>query len=427
MRRYRQDEEIVVRRLLDRLAAETDDPTDAELRRAARLAAAEGRSPHERRYTRARSWRPFRARWAAAGATALLVATGLGFAFASWLTPAASSAESEVVGLGFLPATGWTVVQTGLPGSAESARAVAANVPISAPDPQRGGQPLPALHAWPPWAIVMVAKFTARGEPTLDARFPIRELPLTFADARPVVVPGAAPTEYVLRAGVGGYNVEVSINFGREPTAGMLSSAETQIARVVVAPAAVTINVRPAIYGRQGPLVVSGSVTSGKEGEKVTLQYKQCGLYPTQFRDEAEVTTHEGGGWELETGVLANGVFRALSGGDVSNEVQVQKRVDVRLAPAPPRRFVVNVVERFQFWRKQVLIQRFHRGQKKWLLVKKLRLVNTDAAPGSVYVWSSTDEFGVDVPKGTTIRAVLPLAQAKPCHIGGYSNLLVTK
>ena len=334
MRRHRQDEELVIRRLLDRLAAEADDPTDAELRRAARLAAAEGRSPQERPSTRARPWRPLRARWAAAGATALLVATGLGFAFASWLTPAASSAESEVVGLGFLPATGWTVVQTGLPGSAESARAVAANVPISAPDPQRG-RPFPALHAWPPWAIVMVAKFTARGEPSLDARFPIRELPLTLADARPVGVPGAAPTEYVLRAGVDGYNVEVSINFGREPTAGMLSKAEAQIARVVVAPAAVTINVRPTIYGRQGPLVVSGSVTSGKEGEKVTLQYKQCGLYPTQFRDEAEVTTHEGGGWGLETGVLANGVFRALSGGDVSNEVQVQKRG--RRPPRPRR------------------------------------------------------------------------------------------
>ena len=74
-----------------------------------------------------------------------------------------------------------------------------------------------------------------------------------------------------------------------------------------------------------------------------------------------------------------------------------------------------------------MLIQRFHRGQRKWLLVKKLRLVNTDAAPGSIFVWSTTDEFAVDVAKGTTIRAVLPLAQAKPCHIGGYSNLLVTK
>jgi hypothetical protein len=217
------------------------------------------------------------------------------------------------------------------------------------------------------------------------------------------------------------------VTFGSEPTAKMLREAEEQIARLVVSPAAITISVRPTIYGRAGPLVVSGSVSSGQKDEKVVVQFKQCGLSPAQFRDLAEITTHEGGGWDIETGVGANGVFRALSGGDVSNEVQVQKRVDVRLAPAPPRRFEVHVVERSQFWRRQVLIQRFHRGQRKWLLVKKLRLENTGAAPGSVFVWSTTDEFAVPVAKGTTIRAVLPLDQARPCHIGGYSNLLVTK
>ena len=168
-------------------------------------------------------------------------------------------------------------------------------------------------------------------------------------------------------------------------------------------------------------------MTSGKADEKVTLQFKQCGLFPAQFRDHVEVTTHEGGGWGVETGVLANGVFRALSGGDVSNEVQVQKRVDVRLDASTAPAFRSPCRRALPFWRKQVLIQRFHRGQRKWLLVKKLRLVNTDAAPGSFFVWSSTDEFTVDVAKGTTVRAVLPLAQAKPCHIGGYSNLLVTK
>jgi hypothetical protein len=417
MRRGRHDEELLISRLLDRLADEAGDPTDAELRRVARLAAAEGRMPQQRPATR--PWRPLRLRWAVAVAAGMLVATGLGFGVATRLTPA-GSAKTDHIGLGFLPARGWTVVQSGIAGPSESARAVAANVPLFPADPSFG--PQPALGTWPPWGIVVVAAFRPRGDAAADAAFPVRSLPLSLADAR-----RAGITEYVLRAGVGGYNVDASVTFGSEPTAKMLREAEEQIARLVVSPAAITISVRPTVQGRMHPLVVSGSVTTGKQDEKVTLQFKQCGLFPAQFRDHAEVTTHEGGGWSLETGVLANGVFRALSGSDVSNEVQVQKRVDVRLQPAPPRRFVVNVVERFQFWRKQVLIQRFHRGQRKWLLVKKLRLVNTNAAPGSVYVWSSTDEFAVDVAKGTTIRAVLPLAQARPCHIGGYSNLLVTK
>jgi hypothetical protein len=30
------------------------------------------------------------------------------------------------------------------------------------------------------------------------------------------------------------------------------------------------------------------------------------------------------------------------------------------------------------------------------------------------------------VVKGTLLRATLPLSQAKPCYLGGYSNLLHT-
>jgi hypothetical protein len=418
MRRSREEQELVIRRLLARL--DEDGPSEINLRKAARAAAAEGRAPRERPVPGARPWRPLRLRWAAAVAVAMLLATGLGFGVASSLTPA-SSARTDFEGLGFLPATGWTVIQTGLAGPAESARAVAANVPLHEPNPELGFS-LPALGSWPSWGIVVVATLQTRGDAARDAAFPVRTLPLHFADAVQVT-----EMEHVLRAGVGGYNVEVSISFGSEPTDEMLSAAEDQIARLVVAPADITISVRPTIYGRQGPLVVSGSVSSGKEHEKVVVQFKQCGLFPAQFRDHAEITTHEGGGWSIETGVSANGAFRALSGGDTSNEVQVQKRVDIRLAPFPSRRYEVHVVERSQFWRRQILIQRFHRGQQKWLLVKKLLLENTGAAPGSIFVWSTTDKFRVDVPKGTTIRAVISLAQAKPCHIGGYSNLLVTK
>jgi hypothetical protein len=425
MRQDRHDQEHVIRELLARLADEAGDPAEGELRRAARLAASEGRSPEQRPAAKPRPWRPLRARWAASGAAALLVATALGFGVASWLTPT-SSARTDVEGFGFLPATGWTVIQVGLGGSAESTRMVAANVPIQPAGPG-SLVPLPALKAWPSWGIVISAMLSARGNAARDARFPVRSLPLSLADARPVTAAGHPTLEYVLRAAVDGYNVDASVTFASEPTDEMFRKAEEQIERLVVSPAAITITVRPTVYGRQGPLGVSGSVTSGKADEKVTVQFKQCGLFPLQFRDHAEITTHEGGGWSIETGVGANGTFRAVAGGDVSNEVAVQKRADVRLAPAPPKRYAVQVVERMSFWRKRVLIQRFDRRAGKWVVVKRLLLVNSGAAPGSTFVWSTTDEFQVDVPKKTTIRAVLPLDQAKPCHIGGYSNLLVTK
>ena len=302
---------------------------------------------------------------------------------------------------------------------------VAANVPISPGDPRRG-QP-PALHAWPPWTTVIDATLKARGEPARDLAFPVRSLPLSLADARPVTVPGQPTLEYVLRAGVNGYNVDASVTFASEPTAAMFEKAEEQIARLVVAPAAITITVRPTIYSRTQAarrLRLGDEREGGREGDAAVQAVRAL---PAPVPRPRRGDDARGRRLGIETGVLANGVFRALSGGDVSNEVQVQKRADIRLEPSPARRFEVHVVERMSFWRKQVLIQRFHRGQRKWLLVKKLRLVNSDAAPGSSFVWSSTDEFTVDVAKGTTVRAVLPLAQAKPCHIGGYSNLLVTK
>jgi hypothetical protein len=364
-------------------------------------------------------------RWAASGAAALLVATALGFGVASWLTPT-GSATTDVEGFGFLPATGWTVIQVGLGGSAQSTRMVAANVPIQPAGPGSLVS-APALKAWPSWGIVISATLSARGDPARDAKFPVRSLPLSLAGAKPVTWAGHPTQEYALRAAVNGYNVDASVTFATEPTDEMFRKAEEQIARLVVSPAAVMIDVRPRVQGRMEPLTVSGSVGSGKRDETVTVQFKQCGLRPSQFRDEFEVTTEDGGGWSVATTVSTNGVFRAVLGNETSNEVAVQKRADIRLAPEPPKRYEVQVVEQSSFWRKQVLVQRFDRRSRTWVLVKKLRLENQFAAPGSTVIWSTTDEFAVPVSKGTTIRAVLPRDQAKPCHIGGYSNLLVTK
>ena len=87
----------------------------------------------------------------------------------------------------------------------------------------------------------------------------------------------------------------------------------------------------------------------------------------------------------------------------------------------------MQVVARSSFWRKQWSCSRYDRQRARWANVKTLRLEHADAARGSVFVWSESDEFAVAVARGTTIRATMPRDQAKPCHIGGYSNLLVTK
>ncbi len=373
MRRHRQDQEQVIRTLLARLDDEAGDPTEAELRKAARLAAAEGRSPHERP-RRPRPWRPLRLRWACGRRGNTPVATGLAFGVASWLTPT-SSARTVVEGFGFLPATGWTVIQVGPPGLRRVDAQWWLRTSQSSPgDPGSGSSHSRFTHG-------------PRGRPLSTrpegARRPGPGRRLSGAQPAPDPggreaghVPDSRPSNTSSARASTATTSTPSVTFASEPTAAMFEKAEEQIARLVVAPAAITITVRPTIFGRHGAArrLRFGDEREGRrEGH---LQFKQCGLLPAQFRDSSRSRRTRAVAGPFETGVVANGAFRAISGGDVSNEVQVQKRVDVRLAPAPSRRFEVHVVERAQFWRKQVLIQRFHRGQEV-ALVKKLRLVNT--------------------------------------------------
>jgi hypothetical protein len=181
----------------------------------------------------------------------------------------------------------------------------------------------------------------------------------------------------------------------------------------------ISITVRPLV----NPLTASGFVSSGKAGETVTLQFRQCGVFPLQFRDQAEVRTEAGGSWIAGAGLTTNGAFRAVWGKAVSDEVKVLQRADVRLTPHPNRKYEVDVVSTLPFWKKRVLLQRFDRRGRTWVTVRKLVLQHT-FGPG--LIWSTTDRFTVDVPRRTAIRAVLLRDQAKPCFIAGYSSLRTT-
>lgn len=183
----------------------------------------------------------------------------------------------------------------------------------------------------------------------------------------------------------------------------------------------VSIAVRPAVYART-PLMVYGSVAGQ---ELVTVQFEQCGLYPVRFRDFVEVRPETNGAWTTQLGIPANGTLRAVAGGHASNEVKVLARPDVRIEPTRSGKYQVHVVSHLSFWRKRVQLQRLVRG-RGWVAMRTLRLEDSGAAPGSAFVWSSSDPFPVRLPKGTTLRAVLPAAQARPCYLAGYSKLIRT-
>jgi hypothetical protein len=214
---------------------------------------------------------------------------------------------------------------------------------------------------------------------------------------------------------------------GASAVAGLASAAAAApepvtLQRPAVAPSTVSLVVQPALVRRTDErMTILGSVSSGEAGRKVTIQFKACGLLPSQFRDVFETTTRAGGGFSLEElrpfNLGVSGVYRAVSGGEVSTEIRVQQRAAVYMRPVARGRFEVWVGGKVSFWRRFVLLQRFERRRGVWITMRRLVLTESPA---------QTAPFRPAVPKGTLIRAVFPRSQARPCYLAGYGPLLRT-
>jgi hypothetical protein len=428
-RERRADEEVG--RLWQRLPI----PTDEELRAAASTAAtyAQEAGPADRQP--ARSPR----RWAfVVVSVALLAASGLGFGLGSSLT-ASGQAGPSVVGFGFIPVREWSVMQTGALDANGLAEAVAANVRIHPAD--ASGRPEATLRALPRRGAVLWTTFLPRGDESVDGRFPARSLPLQVAEATPVAPikdrsTPARVVQYRLTAAVGGYNVETRIFFGSQPSGDELAAAQRQLSGLVVASNGITLVVQPRVVRdfRQR-LSIFGSVDSGNGGEKVRVQFKACGANPSEFRDTHETTTRAGGGFSFSQlqpfGPGISGTFRAVSGSSVSSDVPVQYQADVFLRYPRRGRFEAGVLGLVSLWRRQVLLQRYERARGIWITVR--RLVLTEQEGGGIPnpgipdlpqpVVFATEPFRAGVPKGTLIRVVFPLAQARPCYLAGVSEV----
>jgi hypothetical protein len=183
----------------------------------------------------------------------------------------------------------------------------------------------------------------------------------------------------------------------------------------------ITIRTYPSIVNWDQRVIVSGIVTPAKANESVTVQGKECGVPGVFFRSLWGASTNEGGGWEAEFYVRTKTVLRAVSGSDVSPDLTVRVRAAVYLAPMPGKR------GRFRVWvggvvrlvGKRVVIERFETATRKWRAVQSIVL---DERFGAGY----KEGFRIAVPKETTVRALLPLSQAKPCYLAGYSKLVRT-
>jgi hypothetical protein len=179
---------------------------------------------------------------------------------------------------------------------------------------------------------------------------------------------------------------------------------------------------QPTLVTWNQPVTASGTIGSGRSDQLVTVQLRPCD--EDAWRDLGEATTTSGGAWAVDLVANIGGFIRARSGDAVTDPVTIRQRPWVFFSQRRPGRFRAGVQAYRQFWHRKMAIQRFDTKTRTWVTVKRVLLTETAGSGAQSDVASTTDQFRVDVPKGTTLRATLPLSEARPCYLAGYSALL---
>jgi hypothetical protein len=123
----------------------------------------------------------------------------------------------------------------------------------------------------------------------------------------------------------------------------------------------------------------------------------------------------------MEVATAVTSMYRAAWRDARSAPVTIRQRASVLLArERAGSGFVVSVISKRSLWRKRVEVQR--RVGSAWRLVRTVRL--TDSVHSTGQVSASEARFRLPVPKGTLLRARLPLAEARPCYVESLSRVV---
>jgi hypothetical protein len=180
----------------------------------------------------------------------------------------------------------------------------------------------------------------------------------------------------------------------------------------------VTLRARSTVIRSDERPVLLGEISSGQAGEYVAVQGKECGVPGAFFRGIAGATTTDGGGWTTDQIIQrTTTAYRAVWKHSVSAPLTVRQRINVWLIRTG-KRFQVGVSGEVGNWdRKRVTIQRL-------TTVGWRRLTSVVVRSQGVITVARRGGLRFSVPKGTLLRAVLSLAQARPCYLAGYSQLI---
>ncbi len=170
---------------------------------------------------------------------------------------------------------------------------------------------------------------------------------------------------------------------------------------------------------RAASVGASGEISSGAQGEYVTVTGKECGIPGAFFRALGGGTTLAGGRYEVSVPIRTKTTLRAEWKEAKSATVVVTPRAYVSLTKERGGYEVGLASEAIQVDGKRIRVERL--TPTGWKLLQTV-VVKTGAYGG----WAEKDGLRFKVPKGTTLRAVLPRVQTGPCLLAGYSQLIRT-
>ena len=211
-------------------------------------------------------------------------------------------------------------------------------------------------------------------------------------------------------------------------TAAMSGTARTsaQPRSALAASEQIGLVVQPSVTWWGRPISIIGQIEGRRPDRKVTVQFDECGGATRGFVDVAETTTRDDGSFSVNwLRGRASGAYRAVSGNSVSKEVSVRARPDVLMRRHHDDKVSVWVTATVPFYKKRVILQRLIRRTGTWVTVRTVPLTRQMANNpgfGLPQISTGAEELRVRVPKRTTLRAVLPLAAARPCYLASYSK-----
>jgi hypothetical protein len=202
-------------------------------------------------------------------------------------------------------------------------------------------------------------------------------------------------------------------------TLGAIALAASGVA-VSAAPTISTISITTNQREVQGlaPFQVSGAVASGRPGEDVTIEVKECGSY-APFHASGGTQTGNGGTWIAQIALLSTSQVRARWREGVSESVSVRVHPYMTITLRGRNRYFVWIRANDFFNGRRATLQRL--SGNKWVKVRTFLLRRADSG-GTVV--SSNGTVRAKLKKGTVIRAVLPKSQAGRCYLAGFTNTL---